>query len=141
MKFQGQLSSKDGVITAAAFTKASDKLVIGTSLGKLIEYDINSGKRGENDKQVAGAEQAITKIISLQAIADVDAFLILVDDEQILVYNHTKRSDPKEVDFGEDGQQFSGFKISNIQVSSNNKYFMIGIPSKRALGWFALNRL
>ena len=65
----------------------------------------------------------------------------MVDDEQIFIYNHSKKADPKEVDFGDDGQEFSGKKICNIQVSSNNKFFMIGIPSERALGWFGLNRV
>ena len=50
LKFLGQMDEKDGSITSAAFTKASDKLILGTSLGKLIEYDIETGKRGENDK-------------------------------------------------------------------------------------------
>ena len=95
----------------------------------------------ENDKQAAGPENAITQIISLQAIEDNEAFLLLVDDEQISIYNHSKRADPKVVDFGEDGKEFAGHKIANIQVSSNNKFFMIGIPSKRALGWFGLNRV
>ena len=115
-------------------------MVVGTSVGKIITYDAVSGDREENSFQAAGPEQSITKLISLQSIPDSDVFLMTVDDQEIFVYDFEK-ADTKEVDFGDDGQDFVGNKIASIQVSSNNKFFMIGIPSKRALGWFGLNRV
>ena len=63
-----------------------------------------------------------------------------VDQKEILVYIHDK-ADTKEVDFGDDGEDFKDSPITNLQISSNNKFFMIGIPEKRALGWFGLNRV
>ena len=90
--------------------------------------------------QAASIDQSVTSLISLQAIEDHEAYLMTVDDESIFIYNHSD-SDTRQVDFGTDGQDYVGGKICNLQVSSNNKFFMIGIPEKRALGWFGLNRV
>ena len=63
-----------------------------------------------------------------------------VGGKELYVFIHNKR-DSREIDFGEDGQVYMGQDICNIQVASNNKFFMIGIPSKRAIGFFGLNRI
>lgn len=56
------------------------------------------------------------------------------------IYIHNKK-DAREIDFGEMGQQYEGADICKIHVASNNKFFMIGVPSKRAIGFFGLNRV
>ena len=63
-----------------------------------------------------------------------------VGGKELFVYIHNKR-DSREIDFGEDGQVYMGQDICNVQVASNNKFFMIGVPSKRAIGFFGLNRI
>ena len=71
---------------------------------------------------------------------DNEAFLITVNNDHLKFYIHNKR-DTRDVDFGEEGQAFEGQTICNVQVAQNNKFFMIGVPSKRAIGFFGLNRV
>ena len=73
-------------------------------------------------------------------IEDNDVFLLVAGGKQLFVYMHNKK-DTREVDFGEDGLTFVGEDICNVQVASNNKFFMVGVPSKRAIGFFGFNRV
>ena len=61
-------------------------------------------------------------------------------NRELHIYIHNKK-DTRQVDYGEDGQAFMDADICNVQVALNNKFFMIGIPSKRAIGFFGLNRV
>ena len=72
------------------------------------------------------------------AIEDNDAFLLTVDKSDLYLYIHNK-GDTRAVDYGE-GEDFLGNEICNVQVAANNKFFAIGIPSHRALGFFGINR-
>ena len=73
------------------------------------------------------------------AIEDNDAFVLTVDKTDLYIYIHNK-GDTRAVDYGEEGADFLGNEICNVQVAANNKFFAIGIPSQRALGFFGINR-
>lgn len=66
---------------------------------------------------------------------------MIMGGKELAVYVHNKNGDVREIDYGEDGNNYQGNDICNVQVSLNNKFFMIGIPSKRAIGFFGLNRV
>ena len=59
---------------------------------------------------------------------------------ELLIYIHNK-DETRDIDFGEDGNVFANYPITKVQAAENNKFFMIGIPSKRAIGFFGLNRV
>lgn len=65
---------------------------------------------------------------------------MIVAGKELFIYVHNKK-DCKQVDYGDNGQVFMGEEICRVQVSYNNKFFMIGVPSKRAIGFFGLNRV
>ena len=73
------------------------------------------------------------------AIEDNDAFVLTVDKQDLYIYIHNK-GDTRAVDYGEEGADYLGNEICNVQVAANNKFFAIGIPSHRALGFFGINR-
>ena len=79
-------------------------------------------------------------MVPLVNIEDNDAFIISLGGKDLAIYIHNKK-DVREVDYGEDGQVYAGSDICNIQVALNNKFFMVGIPAKRAIGFFGLNRV
>ena len=60
-------------------------------------------------------------------------------NNEVFIYIHNK-DEVREVDFGEEGAAYADQPICKIQAAENNKFFMIGIPSKRAIGFFGLNR-
>lgn len=60
-------------------------------------------------------------------------------DNKLFLYLQNK-DETRQVEFGEDGAVYANEPICKVQVAENNKFFMIGIPSKRALGFFGLNR-
>ena len=63
-----------------------------------------------------------------------------IGNRELHIYIHNKQ-DTRQVDYGEDGEAFKDADICNVQLALNNKFFMIGIPSKRAIGFFGLNRI
>ena len=58
----------------------------------------------------------------------------------LTLYIHNRKT-TEEIEFGDDGEVYAGHHICNVQVALNNKFFMIGVPSKRAIGFFGLNRV
>ena len=50
------------------------------------------------------------------------------------------RNDAKPVDYGDEGKDFIGGKICNANVAYNAKFFLMGIPEKRAIGFFQFDR-
>ncbi len=60
--------------------------------------------------------------------------------KELSIYLREKK-DLREVDFGEKGSLYAEYDICNVQVALNNKFFMLGIPAKRAIGFFGLNRV
>jgi WD40 repeat protein len=132
-------SIEKGVITSACFNKNSTMLLIGTSLGQIFAYKVNQNGEAEPNPFQQQQELPITKIECLRAIEENEAYLITVDGKDLYVYVQNK-ADTRAVDYGDDGQNFLGHDICNVHIAANNKFFAIGIPSQRALGFFGMNR-
>ena len=60
-----------------------------------------------------GAETPITQLVTLNNIDDNEAFLMLSDGKEVLIYVHNKK-DVREVDFGEDGQMYMHEQICKV---------------------------
>lgn len=114
--------------------------MIGTSSGKILSYRISDGELDGMPHQAGEVDVGITQMVSLINIEDNEAFLTTIGGKELSIYIHNKK-DIREVDYGEDGQVYAGNEICNVQVALNNKFFMIGIPAKRAIGFFGLNRV
>ena len=140
VKFSAELEDANEHVTAAAFNKDSSIVLIGTSLGKVFTYRVSDGELDGNHFQAGAADISVTQLVTLSNIDENEAYLMTVGGKELYVYVHNKK-DSREIDFGEDGQVYMGQDICNIQVASNNKFFMIGVPSKRAIGFFGLNRI
>ena len=140
IKFSRQLEDTNERITCGAFSKLSDFLMIGTSSGKILSYRISDGELDGMPHQAGEVDVGITQMVSLINIEDNEAFLTTIGGKELSIYIHNKK-DIREVDYGEDGQVYAGNEICNVQVALNNKFFMIGIPAKRAIGFFGLNRV
>ena len=137
VKFTETLDNANEHITAGAFNKDSTLLAIGTSAGRVISYRIETGQAEGNPLQVS-QNMAVTMLTTLQNVYDNDVYLMEVGDKSLHVYVQN-RNEVKDVDFGPDGQIYKGEDICKMQVASNNKFFMAGIPSKNVLGFFSFN--
>ena len=42
--------------------------------------------------------------------------------------------------YGDNGKEYEGQEICNVQVAYNSKYFAIGFPKKKAFGVFKIAR-
>lgn len=80
----------------------------------------------------------ITMLTTLMNVYDTEVYLMEVGDKSLHV-NIPSRNEVKDVDFGPDGQVYKGLDICKMQVASNNKFFMLGIPSKNVLGFFSFS--
>ena len=80
----------------------------------------------------------VTMLTTMMSFQDNEVYLMEVGDKELHVYVKN-RDEAKEVDFGADGQAYKGEDICKMQVASNNRFFMLGIPSKNALGFFSFN--
>ena len=137
VKFSDQLANENEHITTGAFNKDSTRLVIGTSSGRVIAYNIESGVAEGNPFQ-ASRSLGVTMLTTLMNLQDNEVYLMEVGDKELHVYIQN-RGEAKEVDFGETGQAYKGEDICKMQVATNNRFFMVGIPSKNALGFFSFD--
>ena len=80
----------------------------------------------------------VTMLTTLMNVYDTEVYLMEVGDKSLHVFVQS-RNEVKDVDFGPDGQIYKGEDICKMQVASNNKFFMLGIPSKNVLGFFSFN--
>ena len=87
--------------------------MIGTSLGKIYSFKTNDGSSEAQPYQAVGAETPITQLVTLNNIDDNEAFLMLSDGKEVLIYVHNKK-DVREVDFGEDGQMYMHEQICKV---------------------------
>lgn len=64
-----------------------------------------------------------------------------MNKREVMIYSE-KRREIKEVHYGEGDAEkaFEGKEVCNARVAYNGKYFLIGIPSHRALGFFSFSR-
>ena len=68
-------------------------------------------------------------------------FLVVSGKRELFIYSE-QRSSCEPINYGEvlDGEQYVGLDISDVAVSDNGKFFVIGIPAKKAFGVFTFNR-
>ena len=81
----------------------------------------------------------VTKLECMMSIEENEAFILTIDSKDLYIYAWNK-GDTRSVDYGDDGQDFTGSDICNVTLARNNKFFAIGIPSHRAIGFFGINR-
>ena len=139
-QFAKEMDNENELITSGAFNRDSSLMLIGTSQGKIYTYKVSDGEQEGQPHQAAGVDMAITQLVTIQNIEDNEAYLMTAANKELFVYIHNKK-DAREVDFGEDGQLYLGHDICNVQMALNSKFFMIGIPAKRAIGFFGINRV
>jgi hypothetical protein len=127
------------------FGDQQSKMIIGTSDGRLIIYDLET-KLKETEVQVEGAH-TITKISGFVYIEKVMAFLVLIDKKNLYIFDGSTNK-YQLIDFGESGKAYQGKEICNIQVAYNSKFFAVGIPDvgadkktrRSAFGVFSIDR-
>jgi len=68
-------------------------------------------------------------------------FLCVSGKKELYVYSES-RSSVEPIDFGgeHDSEVYIGLNITDVAVSDNAKFFVIGIPEKKAFGVFTFNR-
>ena len=72
-------------------------------------------------------------------VEDADGFIMTIDGKDLYLYIHNK-ADMRPVDYGERGDDYKEGEICNVHIAANNKFFAVGIPTHRALGFFGINR-
>ena len=82
----------------------------------------------------------MTQLVRVNGMHDENVFLCVVDDKELCIYSE-KRKDCKPVFYGENYQDFNNLKICKVVSSYNSKFFAVGIPEKRALGFFSFDRI
>ena len=88
-------------------------------------------------------EKPITKMERFHGILDQDIFLLTLDNTECVIYNEFLDSYKPviyESDLDNKGKDFVGQPICNTKVAFHGKFFVIGIPSYRALGVFSFNK-
>lgn len=90
---------------------------------------------------VSPDDSPVTAIYRFKGLNDQNVFLALANNKELYVYAET-RNDCTVVDFGgdEDSEQFKNLEISDVCVSDNAKFYVIGVPEKKAFGIFSFNR-
>lgn len=63
---------------------------------------------------------------------------MVAGNKELFLYNHGTQA-TQAIAYGPEGSAYAGKEICNIQVALNNKFFMIGIPSMNALGFFSID--
>jgi hypothetical protein len=117
----------------------SGKMLLGTSNGKLVIYDLILGKADGEPIRIGGVEQGVTKIQAFVNNEDNPIFLVIIDHKELYLFNEKGRI-CRQIDFGNEGKEYMLERICNIQISFNSKFFAVGIPDKRALGIFKIDR-
>ena len=137
LKFKGKCE-EGGIFTSAEFHH-TEKLVLGTSNGKLMVYDITMQELAYDPIRLGGESQAVTQIIAFTYIEEAPVFLVVIEDKELYLFNEKTRA-CRQIDFGESGKTYSNEFICNVAVQYASKFFAVGIPSKRAFGIFKIDR-
>ena len=87
--------------------------------------------------QAGPTNKPITQLVSLVKLDSHEVYLMVAGENELSLYNHNTQS-TRAIDYGADGAAYADKNICNIQVASNNRFFMIGIPSKNALDLITL---
>lgn len=72
---------------------------------------------------------------------DQNVFICVSGKKELYVYSESRAS-VEPIDFGSenDSEIYAGLNICDVAVSDNAKFFVIGIPEKKAFGVFTFNR-
>jgi len=138
LKDKRRLEEAGATFQSAEF-HPSNKLILGTSNGKLLVYDLELNKFDGEPIRIGGVEQNITKIKAFVYIEDQPIFLVIIENKELYIFNE-KMKTCRQIDFGEDGREYLGERISNLQISYNSKFFAVGVPDKRVFGVFKIDR-
>ena len=116
---------------------------IGTDRGLLICISVETGEEiGEAYNVSPEIEKPITHLRKFVGIDSDNVFLIVLANKEAVIYSQ-QRKDAKPVMYGEsdEEQSYQGKEICNALVAYNSKFFCIGIPAHRALGFFSFDRI
>lgn len=127
-------------ITAAEFSYDEQTVFLGTSRGKIIQLNGNTGQVEGNPITVSD-DKKISHLVRFKGLQDQNVFLVNAGKKELFVYSEM-RGNCEPIDFGteNDSEQYIGLDIEDVCVSDNAKFFIIGIPSKKAFGVFTFNR-
>jgi len=107
VKFNKVLEDANEHITAAAFSKDSSVVIVGTSSGKIFTYRVSDGELDGNHFQAGAADMSVTQLVNLGNLEENEAYLMTVGGKELYIYIHNK-NDSREIDFGEEGQVYMG---------------------------------
>jgi hypothetical protein len=131
-------------ILCAEFAGDNSCFWVGTDRGLLICFSVESGEEiGQAYNVSPEIEKPITSMRKFTGIDSDNIFLLVLGKKEAVVYSQ-QRKDAKPVIYGEDDDEAAAFQnqlIVNTYVAYNSKFFCIGIPSVRGLGFFAFNRV
>jgi hypothetical protein len=138
--FHDALEDEIAIITSAEFSFDEKAIFLGTSRGKIIRLDADSGKQEGNSITVQD-DKKITHLVRFKGMQDQNVFLCVSGKKELYVYSES-RSSVEPIDFGgeHDSEVYVGLNITDVAVSDNAKFFVIGIPEKKAFGVFTFNR-
>lgn len=90
---------------------------------------------------VSKDDYSLTMLKRFKGLADQNVLLALANGKELYVYAET-RNDCLPVDFGgdEDSKEYKNLEICDVYVSDNAKFYVIGVPEKKAFGIFSFNR-
>lgn len=136
--YEGRIDEVNGKasIFCCEFDKDNTMMWLGLSNGKMVSIDLVTGE--EVSAVVNFSEELgkpVTKMERFAGITDQVYMLIVIDDSSAVIWSE-KRSEIMTVEYGEDGKDYVSGKICNANVAFNGKFFLMGIPEKRAIGYF-----
>ncbi len=140
---QGSTEKHDNQrITVAEFDDDNKFFWLGTDKGLLICISVETGEEiGEAYNLCAELPKPITRIRKFVGVDTENLFLVVLNRSEALLYSHERRTHNR-VTYGESEEEksYEGKLICNARVAYNSKFFCIGLPQHRALGFFAFNR-
>lgn len=129
-------------IICVEFDNDSTCFWLGTERGNLICISVDSGQEiGKPFAVTPEIEKPITSMCRFSGIETEEIFLLILNKREASVYRQ-KKADSKPVDYGESEQGLAlvGKEICNAKTAYNGKYFIIGFPSARTIGFFSFDK-
>ena len=130
-------------IMCAEFAGDNSCFWVGTDRGLLICFSVETGDEiGQAYNVSPEIEKPITSMRKFAGIDSDNIFLLVLAKKEAVIYSQ-QRKDAKPVLYGEEEEEirYQGQLICNTYVAYNSKFFCIGVPSFRALGFFSFDRV
>ena len=89
------------------------KLLLGTSNGKLVIYDLILAKAEGEPIRIGGMEQGVTKIQAFINNEENPIFLVIIDQKELYLFNEKGRI-CRQIDYGDAGKEYALWRICNI---------------------------